>query len=141
MRFAVLSLAAALPFVAALPATTTESPPQNATGTPGQIPDDNPPPLPNHYERTGNLTEPPVKPYMPAGGKNVNKTDIPVYEPFSDFDFMSLALALYQEYIELDLFNEGLRRFSDEEFEEVGINATDRSLIQVMANQEIGTFT
>lgn len=106
--------------------------------TPGEIPAGNPPPFPNPYPRTGNLTQPPVKPFMPAGGVNVNRTDIPVYEPFSDFDYQSLALALYQEWIELDLFNEGLKRFSDEEFEEAGINATDRSLIQIMGNQEIG---
>ena len=134
-----------LPFIAAA-ALATASPvlvqkdplPSNFSGSPGHIPENNPAPIPNEYERTGNLTQPPVKPFTPAGGKNVNKTDIPVYEPFSDFDFQSLALALYQEYIELDLFNEGLRRFSDEEFESVGINATERALIQIMANQEIG---
>lgn len=46
--------------------------------------------------------------------------------------------ALYQEYIELDLFNYGLKRFSDAEFEEAGVTADYRSIIQYMANQETG---
>jgi hypothetical protein len=47
-------------------------------------------------------------------------------------------LALNQEWIELDLFHYGLARFSVEEFEAQGINAEQRSLIQFMADQEVG---
>lgn len=43
-----------------------------------------------------------------------------------------------QEWIELDLFNYGLARFSDAEFEEHGIDADQRHLIRFMAQQEIG---
>ncbi|KAI5806034.1 hypothetical protein BZA77DRAFT_368279 [Pyronema omphalodes] len=62
-----------------------------------------------------NLTRPEPMPYMPAGGINTSPDDIPVYQAFSDFDWQSLSLALYQEWIELDLFQEGLRRFSVED--------------------------
>lgn len=48
------------------------------------------------------------------------------------------SLALYQEYIELDLFHNGLAKFSDEDFENAGLNAEDRYLIQFMADQEVG---
>lgn len=50
-------------------------------------------------------------------------------------------LALNQEYIELDLFHYGLARFSDQEFDEAGINAEGRFLIQYMADQEVGHAT
>jgi len=59
----------------------------------------------------------------------------------SDFDFQSLNLALNQEWIELDLFNYALAKFSDEEFDEAGINAEARYLIQFMAEQEVGHGT
>ncbi|KAK9899226.1 hypothetical protein P389DRAFT_202165 [Cystobasidium minutum MCA 4210] len=62
----------------------------------------------------------------------------PIYRALSEFDYASLNLALYQEYIELDLFNYGLKRFSDAEFEEAGVTADYRSIIQYMANQETG---
>lgn len=48
------------------------------------------------------------------------------------------SLALYQEYIELDLFHNGLAKFSVEDFENAGLNAEDRYLIQFMADQEVG---
>jgi len=59
----------------------------------------------------------------------------------SDFDYQSIALALYQEWIELDLFHWGLATFSEEEFEEAGLSAEDRYLIQFMAEQEVGHAT
>lgn len=59
----------------------------------------------------------------------------------SDFDFESLALGLYQEYIELDLFNNGLAVFSDEDFLEAGLTAEDRAYIAFMAIQETGHAT
>lgn len=120
------------------PATTTEADPRTATGTPGRIPPGNPPEPCNPYPNTGNLTKPEPRPYQPAGGVNTNATDIPVYQAFSDYDWHSLSLALYQEYIELDLFYAGLKRFSTKDFEDAGLTAEDRALIQFMGDQEIG---
>lgn len=79
-------------------------------------------------------------PYQPAGGQGVNGT-IPYYHPLSDFDYQSLTLALYQEWIELDLFHNGLARFSVRDFEAAGLSAEDRFLIEFMADQEIGHAT
>jgi Ferritin-like domain len=59
----------------------------------------------------------------------------------SDFDFESIALATYQEYIELDLFNNGLAVFSVADFERAGLTAEDRALIAFMADQETGHAT
>jgi hypothetical protein len=81
-------------------------------------------------------------PPPPPGGLGTNNTP-PVYRPgppsgVPDFDFQSLNLALNQEYIELDLFHHGLAVFSEKEFDEAGINAEDRFMIQFMAEQESG---
>lgn len=121
-------------------ATMTESNAQPVTGSPGRIPSGNPPELHNPYPNTGNLTEPEPMPYVPAGGNGTSPTDIPVYQAFSDFDWHSLSLALYQEWIELDLFQEGLRRFSVADFQDAGLTEDDRSLIEFMAEQEVGMF-
>lgn len=76
----------------------------------------------------------PVAAPPPTGGINASvSSPMPEYRPFSDFDFQSLNLALNQEWIELDLFNYGIARFSPEEFEAVGITPADQSLIQFMA--------
>ena len=48
---------------------------------------------------------------------------------------------MYQEYIELDLFHDGLARFSVKDFEEAGLTAEDRFLIEYMADQEVGHAT
>ena len=61
---------------------------------------------------------------------------IPKYMVESDFDFASVVLGLHQEYIELDLFNHGLAKFSAEDFEEAGLTAEDRAFIAFMATQE-----
>jgi hypothetical protein len=100
------------------------------------------PPAPDAYDypADGELHAPFPAPFTPNGGIGTNGS-APVYRVQSDFDYQSLALALYQEWIELDLFNWGLATFSDEEFEEYGINAEDRYLIQHMAEQEIGHAT
>ncbi|TNY22739.1 Rds1 protein [Rhodotorula diobovata] len=74
-------------------------------------------------------------PGQPAGGLLQYK---PTYTVESNFDFQSLNLALNQELIELDLFHNGLARFSVEDFEAAGLTADDRALIEHMANQEIG---
>lgn len=79
-------------------------------------------------------------PYQPAGGAGTNGT-IPYYHPLSDFDYESLTLALYQEWIELDLFHNGLARFSVAEFEAAGLTAEYRFLIEFMADQETGHAT
>ncbi|OAP59481.1 hypothetical protein AYL99_06779 [Fonsecaea erecta] len=79
-------------------------------------------------------------PYQPAGGQGTNGT-LPYYHPLSDFDYESLTLALYQEWIELDLFHNGLARFSVQDFNDAGLTAEDRFLIEFMADQEVGHAT
>ena len=99
-----------------------------------------PNPTATTYPSDGQLHDPEPAPYAPAGGLGTNGTE-PVYKPQSDFDYESLAVALYQEWIELDLFNFGLASFSTEDFEAAGLNAEDRELIRFMAQQEIGHAT
>jgi hypothetical protein len=48
---------------------------------------------------------------------------------------------LYQEWIELDLFQDALNRFSKEDFKSAGLTNADRELIAFMAQQEIGHAT
>lgn len=98
------------------------------------------PPMPQTYPSDGQLHDPEPAPYTPHGGLGTNGTE-PTYTMKSDFDYESLALALYQEWIELDLFHDGLARFSVADFEAAGLTAEDRSLIEFMANQEIGHAT
>jgi hypothetical protein len=100
------------------------------------------PPLPVTYTNTnGDLQADymPV-PHQPAGGIKTNGTE-PYYHPLSDFDYESFTLALYQEWIELDLFNNGLATFSEQDFLDAGLTAEDRYLIQFMAEQEVGHAT
>ncbi|KAH6648649.1 ferritin-like domain-containing protein [Truncatella angustata] len=92
------------------------------------------------YPADGKLHAPQPAPYTPAGGLGTNGS-APVYRPQSDFDYESLALALYQEWIELDLFHWGLATFSTEEFEAAGLTAEDRFLLEFMADQEVGHAT
>ncbi|KAH7042053.1 ferritin-like domain-containing protein [Macrophomina phaseolina] len=99
-----------------------------------------PNPTATYYNPNGKLTAPEAIPYQPGGGVGVDGT-LPVYQVQSDFDFESLALGIHQEYIELDLFHYGLAVFSDEEFEEAGLGAEDRKLLEYMAVQEAGHAT
>jgi len=99
-----------------------------------------PPPDTFAYPADGKLHGDQPAPFTPSGGIGTNGS-APVYRVQSDFDYQSLALALYQEWIELDLFHWGLATFSDKEFDAQGINAEDRFLIQHMADQEIGHAT
>ncbi|KAI1372521.1 ferritin-like domain-containing protein [Hypoxylon crocopeplum] len=92
------------------------------------------------YPADGQLHQPQPAPYTPGGGLGTNGSE-PVYRVISDFDYESVALALYQEWIELDLFHWGLATFSVEEFEAAGLHAEDRFLIQFMAEQEVGHAT
>ncbi|KXJ87800.1 ferritin-like domain-domain-containing protein [Microdochium bolleyi] len=92
------------------------------------------------YPADGKLHAPQPAPYTPNGGLGTNGS-APVYRVQSDFDYQSVALALYQEWIELDLFNHGLAIFSDEDFEAANLTAEDRYLIQFMAEQEVGHAT
>jgi Ferritin-like domain len=128
-------LLALVPAVAAAPLTTTSA--LNPYVTPG--PDSVVTVSSNGftYVASGNLTTDETAPYTPYGGLDTNGT-IPVYAPLSDFDYESLALVLYQEYIELDLFNYGLEKFSVEDFTAAGLTAEDRFLIKYMADQEVG---
>ncbi|KAK3299879.1 uncharacterized protein B0H64DRAFT_2339 [Chaetomium fimeti] len=96
-----------------------------------------PPPGIVEYEADGELHGDQPMPYTPSGGIGTNGS-VPIYKVASDFDYQSLALALYHEWIELDAFHWGLATFSDEEFDAYGITAEDRHLLQHMADQEIG---
>ncbi|CAI4213073.1 unnamed protein product [Parascedosporium putredinis] len=100
------------------------------------------PPAPDAYEypADGALHGNQPAPFTPSGGIGTNGS-APVYRVQSDFDYQSLALGLYQEFIELDLFHWGLTRFSNDEFDAAGVTAEDRFLMQHMADQEIGHAT
>ncbi|KAL2015453.1 hypothetical protein VTK56DRAFT_5397 [Thermocarpiscus australiensis] len=100
------------------------------------------PPGPDAYKypSDGKLHAPMPAPYIPSGGLGTNGS-APVYRMLSDFDYESIALALYQEWIELDLFHWGLATFSEQDFEEAKLTAEDRHLIQFMADQEVGHAT
>ncbi|KAB5530479.1 protein rds1 [Coniochaeta sp. 2T2.1] len=164
---ALLSGAAAVPFVSKAQTTVTSQPPF----TPSVVPTVNvtshgpydgpsptttgalsttivpsmPPPVPINpdaiaYPADGKLHGPQPMPYTPSGGIGFNGTT-PIYKVQSDFDYQSLALALFHEWIELDLFHWGLARFSDEEFDAYGIGPEERHLLQHMADQEVGHAT
>ncbi|EFX01588.1 stress response protein [Grosmannia clavigera kw1407] len=92
------------------------------------------------YPADGKLHSNEPVPFTPSGGVGTNGS-APVYRVQSDFDYQSLALTLYQEWIELDLFHWGLAQFSVEDFEAYGLNAEDRFLLQHMADQEVGHAT
>ena len=100
------------------------------------------PPGPDAYKypSDGQLHADQPAPYTPSGGLGTNGS-APVYRVQSDFDYESIALALYQEWIELDLFHWGLAQFSVEDFEAAGLTAEDRFLIEFMADQEVGHST
>ena len=104
------------------------------------VPDLGPNPTATYYNTNGKLQNPQPVPYAPAGGLGTNGTT-PRYMVNSDFDYESIALGLYQEYIELDCFNNGLATFSDEDFQAAGLGPEARSLIQFMAVQEEGHAT
>lgn len=99
-----------------------------------------PNPTATYYNSDGMTQDPMPAPYVPAGGLGTNGI-LPRYMAESDWDFDSIALSVYQEYIELDLFHDGLARFSNEEFEAAGLGPEVQSLIQFMANQEAGHAT
>ncbi|RYP89242.1 hypothetical protein DL769_000147 [Monosporascus sp. CRB-8-3] len=92
------------------------------------------------YPADGKLHAPEPAPYTPAGGLGTNGSE-PVYRVQSDFDYQSIALALYQEYIELDLFHHGLVKYSERDFKDYGLTAEDRFLLQFMGDQEVGHAT
>merc|ERR1712093_461327 len=92
------------------------------------------------YNPDGTLHDQQPIPYTPAGGLGTNGTE-PVYRVQSDFDYQSILLGLYQEWIELDLFHSILATFSEEEFTAAGLTPSDRFLIEFMAVQESFDFT
>jgi hypothetical protein len=94
-------------------------------------------PTATYYNSKGVPLDPFPAPFTPAGGLGTNGS-LPRYMVESDFDFESIALGLYQEWIELDLFHYGLAHFTDAQFIESGLGPQARSLINFMANQEAG---
>jgi hypothetical protein len=99
-----------------------------------------PNPTATYYNSNGLPQNPMPIPYTPAGGLGTNGTE-PRYQVNSDFDYESIQLGLYQEWIELDLFNNGLAVFSDQDFLDAGLTAEDRAYIAFMAIQETGHAT
>lgn len=120
------------------PATTTGAVSNSPAGT--AIPVLPPNPTALIYNPNGELNNQQPIPYQPAGGLGTNGTE-PVYRVQSDFDYESILLGLYQEWIELDLFHNILATFSEEEFTAAGLTASDRFLIEFMADQESGHAT
>ncbi|KAI3392532.1 hypothetical protein diail_5543 [Diaporthe ilicicola] len=100
------------------------------------------PPNPAKYDypADGKLHANQPAPYTPAGGLGTNGS-APVYRVQSDFDYQSIAVGLYQEWIELDLFHYGLATYSVKDFEDAGLTAEDRFLLEYMADQEVGHAT
>lgn len=92
------------------------------------------------YNPNGTLNDPEPIPFQPAGGLGTNGTE-PVYRVQSDFDYQSILLGLYQEWIELDLFHNILARFNETDFAELGLGKEEMFLIEFMANQETGHST
>ncbi len=120
------------------PATVTGALSSNITAT--SIPAAPPPAQIANYPLDGQLHGPQPLPFTPSGGVWTNGST-PLYKPASDYDYQSLALALFHEWIELDLFRWGLATFNDSQFDAFGINASDRDLLRFMANQELGHAT
>lgn len=92
------------------------------------------------YNPNGTLNDQEPLPYQPAGGLGTNGTE-PVYRVQSDFDYQSILLGLYQEWIELDLFHNILATFTKEQFIAEGLTESDMFLIEFMADQEAGHAT
>lgn len=92
------------------------------------------------YIPNGSLHNKEPIPYQPAGGTGTSGYE-PVYRVQSDFDYESLLLGLYQEWIELDLFHTILEGFAEKDFVAAGLTASDRYLIKFMADQEAGHAT
>lgn len=97
-------------------------------------------PTATYYNTNGKLQNVEPAPYTPAGGLGTNGS-LPRYMVESDFDYESITLGLYQEWIELDTFNNGLATFSEDDFLAAGLTAEDRALIAFMAQQEEGHAT
>jgi len=62
----------------------------------------------------------------------------PDYRATTEFDFDSLQLGVHQEYLELDLFNYGITKFSEQDFLNYGLTRDEIHLIRFFAQQEIG---
>ncbi|EEQ91212.1 rds1 [Blastomyces dermatitidis ER-3] len=92
------------------------------------------------YPSDGRLHDPQPAPYVPGGGLGTNGT-MPVYNAKSDYDFQSLALALYFKWIELDLLDYGLSHFSQKELTNANLSSEDRYLISFMSEQVVGHAT
>ncbi|KXT18591.1 hypothetical protein AC579_9812 [Pseudocercospora musae] len=119
-------------------ATTTGAVSNSPLGT--AIPTLPPNPTATYYNTDGALQNPQPIPYAPAGGLGTNGS-LPRYQVESDFDYESITLGLYQEWIELDTFNNAVATFSEEDFLAAGLTKEDISLIQFMAQQEQGHAT
>ncbi|KAH8593003.1 hypothetical protein B0O99DRAFT_226257 [Bisporella sp. PMI_857] len=118
--------------------TTAKALSKSPTGTAISVLPPNPTAL--VYNPNGKLNNQQPIPHQPAGSLGTNDTEL-VYRIQTDFDYQSILVGLYQEWIELDLFHHILATFSEEEFTTAGLTASDRYLIQFMADQKTGHAT
>ncbi len=95
---------------------------------------------PISYQPNGTLQMQEPIPFQPAGGLGTNGTE-PVYRVQSDFDYQSILLSLYQEWIELDLFRNIMAKFNESDFAALNLTKSDMFLMQFMADQESGHST
>ncbi|KAG0214143.1 hypothetical protein BGX28_002659 [Mortierella sp. GBA30] len=96
-------------------------------------------PVNKGYTSDGTVHDPLPKPHTPACGLALDET--PVYHPLSDFDYQSLSMTMYTEWIELDLFRYALDKLSLEDFKAAGLTEADRALVAYMVDQEVGHAT
>ncbi|WPH04757.1 Hypothetical protein R9X50_00765200 [Acrodontium crateriforme] len=99
-----------------------------------------PNPTAAYYNTNGKLQNQEPIPYQPAGGLGANGSEAR-YMVESDFNYDSITLGLYKEWIELDLFNNGLAIFLEDEFIAACLTSEDRSLVQSIPQQEQGHAT
>ncbi|EEP77545.1 conserved hypothetical protein [Uncinocarpus reesii 1704] len=98
------------------------------------------PPEATRYPSDGMLHDTQPAPYIPAGGLGTNGT-APVYNVRSDYDYQSIALLLYCDWLQLDMLDTGLDQFSVQDFTQAGLTARDRSLVQFMRTEVLGHIT
>ncbi|CCA74391.1 probable Rds1 protein [Serendipita indica DSM 11827] len=88
--------------------------------------------LPNETSNDGKGDGPMFNPIPSTFNPN------PVYRAETEFDVDSLQVGLHQEYLELDLFNWALVKFSEKDFTDYGLSRDEIHLISFFAQQEIG---
>ncbi|TPX22528.1 hypothetical protein DIZ76_014401 [Coccidioides immitis] len=99
-----------------------------------------PPPEATRYPSDGKLNDTQPAPFLPGGGLGTNGT-MPIYNVRSDYDYQSVALLLYCDWFQLDMFDTGLSQFSTRDFIEAGLTARDRNLVRFLRGEVLGHIT